>query len=194
MQSWHSQTKARKGNGGKVEKVPMPDWGVQRKGNASSMASRVSRPLEFIPERKCHNSIFQQHKLNLLLPKSAFKKYKSESVSPGPPSCPRRLLLQVGLWRAGTFRYPSPRWQGDCTPVPLSQHGINLRQVASITKPLHGAAHTHKPRRLGRACSPRSSGEGNLARRGMAAGRRLSGCGTVVLSCPVGPCGSLSVG
>lgn len=64
------------------------------------MASRVSRPLEVIPERKCHNSIFQQHELNLLLPKSAFKKCKSQSFFPSPPSCPGSLLLQVGLWRA----------------------------------------------------------------------------------------------
>lgn len=148
--------------------------------------------MEFVPERNCHNSVFRQHKLNPFLPKSAFKKCKSQSFSPSPPSCPRILLLQVGLWKGFTSRYPAPLWQG--TPGPFSQQGISLRQVASRTKPSYGAAHTHKPRRLGRACAPSSNGRGHLARRGMAAGRRLSGCGRVVLSCPLGPCEILSVG
>lgn len=60
----------------------MRTGGIQRKGRAGSMASRVSRPLEFIPERKCHNSIFQQHKLNLILPKKCFQKVQKSEFLP----------------------------------------------------------------------------------------------------------------
>lgn len=66
--------------------------------------------------------------------------------------------------------------------------------LGGMARPSHGAAHTRKQRRHGRACAPGSSHHGHPALQGTAGGRRQSGCGRGAPSCPGGPCGSLSVG
>ncbi|EGV98728.1 hypothetical protein I79_013422 [Cricetulus griseus] len=61
-----------------MEKVPVLGGEFRGKEEPVVWLPGISRPLETFFERECHNSIFNSHKLKLLLPKSSFKKCKSQ--------------------------------------------------------------------------------------------------------------------
>lgn len=89
------------------------------------------------------------------------------------------------------LRHPSSQWQVVVHPAPVFDQSP---AIGGSIRPSHGAAHTRKPGRLGRAWAPDSSYHGRPAVQGTAAGRRRSGCGTAALSYPGDPCGNPSGG
>lgn len=119
-------------------------------------------------------------------PKSA-KCGSPQSTLPVPRSCYSRWCF-VGAAHSGVL--------ADCGRQLYTQFQCSDRGPAtgSMTRPSHGAAHTRKPRRHGRACVPSSSHDGHPVLPGTASDRRQSGCGRAAPSCPGGPCGNLSVG
>lgn len=60
--------------------------------------------------RKCHDSIFQQHKLKLPPSQKCFQKVQKSQFLPKSSILSPILVLHIGLWRAWTFRYLGPLW------------------------------------------------------------------------------------